>query len=54
VAPKNGNIPLNRSISSESNSDQVLSKFCHECGYKFVVPTAKFCIECGVRRVKMA
>jgi hypothetical protein len=30
-----------------------LSKFCHECGYKFVVPTAKFCIECGVRRIKV-
>lgn len=28
-----------------------LSKFCHECGAKFIVDQAKFCMECGVRRV---
>lgn len=28
-----------------------LTKFCYECGAKFIVPTAKFCMECGVRRV---
>ncbi|KAM3965768.1 uncharacterized protein ACR2FA_000093 isoform 2-T2 [Aphomia sociella] len=28
-----------------------LSRFCHECGSKFPVDTAKFCIECGVRRL---
>lgn len=27
------------------------SRFCHECGSKFPVDTAKFCIECGVRRL---
>lgn len=28
-----------------------LSKFCHECGNKFIVETAKFCMECGVKRI---
>ncbi|XP_037877323.1 probable serine/threonine-protein kinase nek3 isoform X2 [Bombyx mori] len=28
-----------------------LSRFCHECGSKFPVETAKFCIECGVKRL---
>ncbi|XP_046969784.1 probable serine/threonine-protein kinase DDB_G0282963 isoform X2 [Vanessa cardui] len=28
-----------------------LSRFCHECGNKFPVETAKFCIECGVKRL---
>ncbi|KAL0871255.1 hypothetical protein ABMA27_005012 [Loxostege sticticalis] len=28
-----------------------LSRFCHECGSKFPVDTAKFCIECGVKRL---
>ncbi|CRL08685.1 CLUMA_CG021347, isoform A [Clunio marinus] len=54
MIPRNGNVLLNRSTSTESSkSDAPYSKFCHECGYKFVVPTAKFCIECGVRRIKM-
>lgn len=45
------NLLLSRTVSTD---DEVkLSKFCHECGYKFVVPTAKFCIECGIRRIKM-
>ncbi|KPJ18736.1 Protein FAM164A [Papilio machaon] len=28
-----------------------LSRFCHECGSRFPVDSAKFCIECGVRRL---
>ncbi|XP_067626313.1 serine-rich adhesin for platelets isoform X5 [Eurosta solidaginis] len=28
-----------------------MSKFCHECGAKFLIEQAKFCMECGVRRV---
>ncbi|XP_063829538.1 putative uncharacterized protein DDB_G0277255 isoform X2 [Ostrinia nubilalis] len=28
-----------------------LSRFCHECGSKFPVDSAKFCIECGVKRL---
>lgn len=60
MIPRNSSVPFNRTTSTASNATEgdqnelKLSKFCHECGYKFVVPTAKFCIECGVRRIKMA
>nr|XP_013189798.1 unnamed protein product [Amyelois transitella] len=32
---------------------QRLSRFCHECGSKFPVDTAKFCIQCGVKRLRV-
>ncbi|KAL7050953.1 hypothetical protein ACKWTF_004276 [Chironomus riparius] len=55
MIPRNGNPQLGRSMSKDepANDNLQLSKFCHMCGYKFVVPTAKFCIECGVRRIKV-
>ncbi|XP_070499082.1 myb-like protein AA isoform X2 [Chironomus tepperi] len=56
MIPKNGNPQLGRSMSNsdeQANDALKLSKFCHMCGYKFVVATAKFCIECGVRRIKV-
>ncbi|GAB0086450.1 hypothetical protein DMENIID0001_005120 [Sergentomyia squamirostris] len=28
-----------------------MCRFCHECGSRFLVDTAKFCMECGVRRI---
>ena len=28
-----------------------LANFCHECGTKYPVTTAKFCCECGIRRM---
>ncbi|XP_053671413.1 homeobox protein 2 [Anopheles nili] len=28
-----------------------MSKFCHECGARFMVCSAKFCMSCGVRRI---
>lgn len=34
---------------SNSNTNK-LSKFCHECGAKFIVDHAKFCMECGIKR----
>ncbi|XP_017961817.2 uncharacterized protein LOC108654786 isoform X5 [Drosophila navojoa] len=37
--------------SNNSNASVKMSKFCHECGAKFVLEHAKFCMECGVRRV---
>ncbi|XP_023171901.2 uncharacterized protein LOC111600149 isoform X3 [Drosophila hydei] len=37
--------------SSNSNVSMKMSKFCHECGAKFVLEHAKFCMDCGVRRV---
>ncbi|XP_038113860.1 LIM domain-containing protein A isoform X6 [Culex quinquefasciatus] len=30
-----------------------MSKFCHECGSRFMISTAKFCMECGVRRIML-
>lgn len=30
-----------------------ISKFCHECGSRFMINTAKFCMECGVRRIML-
>ncbi|EDW00672.1 GH20883 [Drosophila grimshawi] len=46
---------LHSLASNNSNSSMTasmkLSKFCHECGGKFVIEHAKFCMDCGVRRV---
>lgn len=30
-----------------------LSKFCHECGAKFIVDQAKFCMDCGAKRAAL-
>uniref|UniRef100_A0A182T486 Zinc-ribbon domain-containing protein n=1 Tax=Anopheles maculatus TaxID=74869 RepID=A0A182T486_9DIPT len=30
-----------------------MSKFCHECGARFMVSSAKFCMSCGVRRITL-
>ncbi|XP_064538028.1 putative uncharacterized protein DDB_G0277255 isoform X5 [Drosophila montana] len=38
-------------VSSGMSSSMKMSKFCHECGAKFVIEHAKFCMDCGVRRV---
>lgn len=37
--------------SLSNDAPPKMTKFCYECGAKFVVPHAKFCMECGVRRV---
>lgn len=37
--------------SASSSAAAKMSKFCHECGAKFLVSSAKFCMDCGVRRV---
>ncbi|ESO86026.1 hypothetical protein LOTGIDRAFT_167531 [Lottia gigantea] len=29
------------------------SRFCHDCGTKYPVVTAKFCCECGIRRIAL-
>lgn len=34
-------------------SAQKLSKFCHECGARFIVDQAKFCMDCGVKRANL-
>lgn len=30
-----------------------LSKFCHQCGTKFLISVAKFCHECGAARLEI-
>ncbi|XP_049299875.1 probable serine/threonine-protein kinase cdc7 isoform X2 [Anopheles funestus] len=30
-----------------------MSKFCHECGARFMISSAKFCMSCGVRRITL-
>lgn len=35
----------------ENLSNLAQPKFCHECGTKYPVPSARFCIECGVKRL---
>uniref|UniRef100_A0A182W3S1 C2HC/C3H-type domain-containing protein n=1 Tax=Anopheles minimus TaxID=112268 RepID=A0A182W3S1_9DIPT len=30
-----------------------MSKFCHECGARFMISSAKFCMSCGVRRISL-
>ncbi|XP_029955552.1 zinc finger C2HC domain-containing protein 1A isoform X2 [Salarias fasciatus] len=36
---------------SDVGNGETKSKFCHACGTKFPVESAKFCCECGVRRM---
>ncbi|XP_041563235.1 uncharacterized protein LOC108144311 isoform X8 [Drosophila elegans] len=54
----NNNLPMTPTTSQHSlmsNSSMSLSmkmsKFCHECGAKFIIEHAKFCMDCGVKRV---
>ncbi|XP_017285370.1 zinc finger C2HC domain-containing protein 1A isoform X2 [Kryptolebias marmoratus] len=35
----------------EAGNGGMKSKFCHACGTKYPVESAKFCCECGVRRM---
>ncbi|KAH8234480.1 hypothetical protein KR038_011921 [Drosophila bunnanda] len=57
----NNNVPMTPTISQHSllsntsnnsmTSSMKMSKFCHECGSKFIIEHAKFCMDCGVRRM---
>lgn len=37
--------------SSTMSTSMKMSKFCHECGTKFLLDSAKFCMDCGVKRI---
>nr|XP_041633120.1 uncharacterized protein LOC108076293 isoform X2 [Drosophila kikkawai] len=60
-AYNNNNLPMTPTISQHSllsnnsnnsmSSSMKMSKFCHECGAKFIIEHAKFCMDCGVRRM---
>ena len=39
---------MKRTSCSPGNNQ---SRFCHDCGSKFPVASAKFCCQCGVRRL---
>ncbi|XP_055836762.1 uncharacterized protein LOC129905330 isoform X2 [Episyrphus balteatus] len=39
------------SLLTLGSSNVKVSKFCHECGSKFLLDQAKFCMDCGVRRI---
>lgn len=36
-----------------SHSASKLSKFCYECGARFIMDEAKFCMDCGVKRATL-
>ncbi|XP_054621333.1 zinc finger C2HC domain-containing protein 1A [Dunckerocampus dactyliophorus] len=40
-------------IDGEDNvgNGEVKSKFCHSCGTRYPIESAKFCCECGIRRM---
>ncbi|KAH8280542.1 hypothetical protein KR018_009485 [Drosophila ironensis] len=42
---------LSNNSNSSMSSSMKMSKFCHECGARFIVDHAKFCMDCGVRRI---
>lgn len=51
-----GEYKLSSSIKTrEPLNDNVnkMSKFCYECGAKYIYDQAKFCVECGVKRVAL-
>ncbi|KAM7345644.1 uncharacterized protein ACRADG_011849 isoform 2-T4 [Cochliomyia hominivorax] len=37
--------------NSTMSTSMKMSKFCHECGSKFLLDQAKFCMDCGVKRI---
>lgn len=39
------------SSNSTMSTSMKMSRFCHECGNKFLVEQAKFCMDCGVKRI---
>ncbi|XP_050548697.1 uncharacterized protein LOC126910297 isoform X2 [Daktulosphaira vitifoliae] len=43
--------PDDHKISENNSVLPKLSKFCHECGFKYPIVVAKYCSECGVRRI---
>ncbi|XP_030369585.1 uncharacterized protein LOC115620481 isoform X2 [Scaptodrosophila lebanonensis] len=52
VTPTTSQHSLLSSASNTSMSSSMkMSKFCHECGAKFILEQAKFCMDCGVRRM---
>ncbi|XP_021704509.1 putative uncharacterized protein DDB_G0277255 isoform X5 [Aedes aegypti] len=51
TALKTQKAELHVATKSATTTQQQMSKFCHECGSRFMIDTAKFCMECGIRRI---
>ncbi|RHX83750.1 zinc ribbon domain-containing protein [Leptospira stimsonii] len=43
------NIP--QQVQTTSGSNAVLTKYCHECGFKIEIYGAKFCPSCGTKLI---
>ncbi|KAL8589143.1 hypothetical protein ACOMHN_052481 [Nucella lapillus] len=43
-----------RGGASTSVDASHMPKFCHECGSRYPIPSAKFCCECGTRRMAVS
>lgn len=43
--------PDRKLVSKIGTSVSHPPQFCHECGSRYPLPSAKFCCECGVRRI---
>ncbi|XP_076014049.1 zinc finger C2HC domain-containing protein 1A [Genypterus blacodes] len=41
----------NDNSGNEVDNSGAASKFCHACGTKYPIESAKFCCECGIRRM---
>ncbi|XP_039953046.1 uncharacterized protein LOC120770016 isoform X3 [Bactrocera tryoni] len=54
AAANKGHYSSSSSLSSTNaamSASMKMSKFCHECGAKFLVEQAKFCMDCGIKRI---
>lgn len=45
------NVDVTRVISPSKNSETVAASFCHSCGARFSVSSARFCCICGQKRI---
>lgn len=45
------NMPADLIKTTSSPTIGKVYKFCHQCGNKFIVETARFCMECGIKRI---
>ncbi|XP_034230305.1 uncharacterized protein LOC117639055 isoform X2 [Thrips palmi] len=53
VRSKDCDTPSSDIVSATTPLLPKLSKFCHQCGTKFLVSLAKFCHECGAARLEI-
>ncbi|XP_028823871.1 zinc finger C2HC domain-containing protein 1A isoform X2 [Denticeps clupeoides] len=51
IAENNSSSNLAQTANEVDGTTSQMSKFCHECGTKYPLDSAKFCCECGMRRM---